>query len=425
MADTDFLALDFLALDFLALLEQGAESWNQWRKNNPDVKPDLRSAYLFGQALSGFNLSEANLERACLIDANLRGANLSKACLRSAYVSSANLENANLSEADLSLGNFSEANFSQATLHSIQANGTNFSQARFTGAFLSSWQIDPNTKLHDLRGSYVYLRSKQRSPEQGKFKPEELAALIKQMPSIEVGSIKAPINGRIDGRIKASAEAKEKASVKTSAKAPTVARSSGHNRPRAVLVGLGSAAIALLGLTTLFRSNSPAPASIEPKSARFAQQLSSVSLPCQDIKVTPTLPGSAAHQYKNGIIYYGEFANGQPADGKGTMVYPSGNRYDGEYQNGDRSGCGVFGFSNGRRYIGQFEADQFNGQGTWILETGERYIGEFKNNQCDGKGTFIFFNGSYKSGIWEKGKLLNDDLSCDQGGLNLPLSSYQ
>lgn len=422
MTDTDFLAPDFLAPDFLALIEQGAEDWNQWRKSNPDIRPDLSSAYLFGTALSGFNLSEVNLERACLIDANLRGADLSRACLHSAYASSANLDSANLSGADLSLGNFSEANFSQATLHSIQANGTNFSQARFTGAFLSSWQIDSHTKLNDLRGSYVYLKSKQRSPEHGKFQPEELAALIRQLPSTE-----------------AQIEPEEAARTNASGKASTVARLRGRHRPGAMQVGLGSAAaIALLGLTVLSRSNSPNPASFDPASsdpssdppaeqsaAPSAQQLSSVSLPCQDVKVTTTLLGSAAHRYKNGVIYYGDFIEGKPADGKGTMVYPSGNRYDGEYKDGDRSGCGVFDFSNGRRYIGQFKADQFNGKGTWILETGERYIGEFKNNQCDGKGIFIFFNGSSKAGLWEKGELLNDDLSCDQGGLNLPISSYQ
>lgn len=409
MADTDFLALDFLAL-----IEQGAESWNRWRANNPEVKPDLSSAYLFGRALSGFNLSEANLERACLIDANLRGADLSSACLRSVYASSANLDSANLNGADLSFGNFSEANLSQAKLYSLQANGTNFSQARFTGAFLSGWQIDPNTKLNDLRGSYIYRGSKQRSPEQGEFQPEELAALIKRLPSPEADSTEAPI------------EPREKAQISTSDKVSAVARLSGRNRPRAVQVGLiSAAAIALLGLTVLSRPNRPNSASAEQTAALLAQQLSSVSLPCQDVKVTTTLLGSAAHQYKNGIVYYGEFIAGKPADGKGTMVYPSGNRYDGEYKDGDRNGCGIFDFSNGRRYIGQFKDDQFNGKGTWILETGERYIGEFKDNRCEGKGTFIFFNGSSKSGVWEKGKLLNDDLSCDQGGLNLPLSSYQ
>ena len=414
MADTDFLALDFLTL-----IEQGAESWNRWRTDHPTVKPDLSSAYLFGRVLSGFNLNEANLERACLIDADLRGADLSRACLRSVYASSASLDSANLSGADLSFGNFSEAHFSQATLYSIQANGTNFSQARFTGAFLSGWQIDPATKLNDLRGRYVYLGSEQRSPEQGEFQPEELAALIKQLPSVETGSAEV-------GSIEAPIRPKEKVQVSTSERASTVARSEGRNRPRAVQVGLGSAAvIALLGLTILSRSNSPDPDLLDQNAALSAQQLSSVSLPCQDVKVTTTLLGSAAHQYKNGIAYYGEFVEGKPADGKGTMIYPSGNRYDGEYKDGDRNGCGVFEFSNGRRYIGQFEADQFNGKGTWILETGERYIGDFKNNRCEGKGTFIFFNGSSKSGVWEKGKLLNDDLSCDQGGLNLPLSSYQ
>ncbi|MGB3297266.1 MAG: pentapeptide repeat-containing protein [Phormidesmis sp.] len=384
--------------DFLALMEQGAAAWNQWRLNHLDVKPDLGAAYLFGRSLNGFNLSEANLERACLIDADLCGANLSKACLQSAYASSANFDNADLSGADLSLCNLAEANFSQATLLGIQANGTNFSQARFTGARLADWQIDAATKLNDLQGSYVYLESKlgskQRSPEQGKLQPEALADLIRQLP-------------------------------RQSASSPKVSSRTRHlrrNRSQALLVGLGSAAIALLGLITFFR---PAKApSVPPTASLSAEQIASTSLPCQNVEVTTTLLSSNAHQYKDGSVYYGEFVNGQPADGRGTMVYPSGNRYDGEYKDGDRNGCGTFKFSNGRQYIGQFKSDQFSGKGTWILETGERYIGEFKENQCSGKGTFIFFNGSSKSGIWEKGKLLSDDLSCDQGGLNLSLSAY-
>jgi hypothetical protein len=36
----------------LAELKRGVESWNQWRKESPEVKPDLSDA----------NLSRANLE---------------------------------------------------------------------------------------------------------------------------------------------------------------------------------------------------------------------------------------------------------------------------------------------------------------------------------------------------------------------------
>ena len=146
------------------------------------------------------------------------------------------------------------------------------------------------------------------------------------------------------------------------------------------------------------------------------------ALPCQEAAPqTPPLE-PLAHTYENGATFYGEFANGQPVDGKGTLIYPTGNRYDGQYENGQRQGCGTFTFANGRRYVGQHQADAFHGKGTWILENGERYIGTFENNKCNGPGTFIFVNGSSKSGIWQQGKLQDSDLSCDKGSLKLPSS---
>ncbi len=381
-------------MDFLALIEQGAEHWNQWRTDHPTVQPDLRTAYLFGQVLDGFNLSEANLERACLISASLRGANLSNAHLQASYASKADLGAANLSGADLSLGNFGEANFSEANLASIRAGGTNFAHACFTGAALANWQIDPMTNLQAVRGSHVYVKSQQRQPRRGQFRPGELAALIAQLPVDQSEATPPALINRQD---------------------PVQRRS-------ALIVTGGTAAIALIAMTATFRSIRPNP-SANQTPAGSVRLSDSVALPCEETSLTTQLTSSAAHKYRDGAIYYGKFADGKPADGKGTMVYPSGNRYDGEYENGYRSGCGTFTFNNGRKYIGQFEADQFHGQGTWILENGERYIGAFKNNRCSGKGTFIFLNGSSKSGTWEEGSLPNSDLSCDQGDLSLPLSS--
>ncbi len=381
-------------MDFLALIEQGSEHWNRWRTDHPAVQPDLRTAYLFGQVLDGFNLSGANLERACLISTSLRGANLSNAHLQATYASKADLSAANLSGADLSLGNFGEANFSDAKLVAIQAGGTNFAHACFTGAYLANWQVDPTTNLQALGGSHIYVRSKQRQPSRGSFRPGELAALIAQLPA-----------------------------GKTNAAAPALInpKEPVQRRSMAIVAG-GAAAIALLAMTATFRlirSDS----SVEQPPVGSVRSDSSVALPCEEVQLTPLLTSSATHTYQNGATYYGKFVDGKPADGQGAMIYPSGNRYDGEYEDGYRSGCGTFTFSNGRRYIGQFEADQFHGQGTWILQNGERYIGAFKDNRCSGKGTFIFLNGSSQSGVWEAGNLLDGDLSCDQGDLNLPLSS--
>src|SRR5262245_9136687 len=37
----------------LEILKLGVETWNQWRDNNPEIKPDLSEAFLHGKALKG------------------------------------------------------------------------------------------------------------------------------------------------------------------------------------------------------------------------------------------------------------------------------------------------------------------------------------------------------------------------------------
>jgi hypothetical protein len=388
--------------DFLALVGQGANFWNHWRSAHPEILPDLGAAYLFGQELSGFDLSGVNLERACLIGANLRAANLQGACLHGVYASSADFSGADLSGADLSTGNFSEANFSKANLSFTQASGANFASACLTGSCLADWMIDPATALNGLRASHVYLGPGDtlRRPKRGAFKPGKLTALLRRSPAAPSAIFS----------IRKFAELKSE--LKTG-----LNNSAWRTDKRHIIVGV-SAAIAILGLTVVW-------AAIQRDQPTLSQRNSAVSisaqksvLPCPEAELL-SLP-AAGYQYDNGAIYYGKLADGQPADGRGTMIYPSNNRYDGEYRNGQRHGCGTFTFKTGGRYIGQFQTDEFSGQGTWILPNGERYIGEFKNNQCSGQGTFIFANGSSKSGVWEKGRLVDSDLSCEQGSLGLP-----
>src|SRR5687768_7481217 len=55
--------------EHVALLKQGVEVWNKWRKENPDVRPDLG-----GMKLTWGKLSAANLR-----GADLNGADLSRA----------------------------------------------------------------------------------------------------------------------------------------------------------------------------------------------------------------------------------------------------------------------------------------------------------------------------------------------------------
>src|SRR5215831_16729858 len=87
--------------EHLAKLLEGVEAWNEWRKVNTEVRPDLNGADLGRADLHGANLSGAHLHGANLHGANLHGANLSGAHLHGANLSRALLVETNLEESDL------------------------------------------------------------------------------------------------------------------------------------------------------------------------------------------------------------------------------------------------------------------------------------------------------------------------------------
>jgi TIR domain-containing protein/pentapeptide repeat protein len=82
--------------EHLEILKQGAEIWNQWRKDNPEVIPDL----------SEVDLSEEDLSEVDLSKADLHGADLSKANLCAAYFHITSLRQVALREADLTRARF-------------------------------------------------------------------------------------------------------------------------------------------------------------------------------------------------------------------------------------------------------------------------------------------------------------------------------
>lgn len=49
----------------------------------------------------------------------------------------------------------------------------------------------------------------------------------------------------------------------------------------------------------------------------------------------------------------------------GIAIYLNGDKYEGDFQDGERYGKGEYTFSDGRKYIGSWENDLFDGQGTF------------------------------------------------------------
>lgn len=96
--------------EHLAKLMEGVDAWNEWRTQNPEIKPDLIKAIL-----QRVNLTRANLSRANLMGANLRGAILIKANLKLANLINANLIGANLTGAILTEAKLTYAKYDSRT----------------------------------------------------------------------------------------------------------------------------------------------------------------------------------------------------------------------------------------------------------------------------------------------------------------------
>ncbi len=131
------------------LLRDGVAIWNLWRKEEPEIRPDLSESKLIVADLRGTDLREADLYRANLSWVKLGGVNLSGADLSRANLYGASLYGANLTNADLS-----GADLSGADLSGARCLLTNFSGATLTGCTvygISAWDLNlDNAKQKDL-----------------------------------------------------------------------------------------------------------------------------------------------------------------------------------------------------------------------------------------------------------------------------------
>ena len=123
--------------EHLAKLKEGVEAWNQWRKQNSAVRPDLRRADLQETDLFEANLSRANLRRTHLNGADLRRADFSQADIRGANLYGANLVGADLREANLHGANLNGAHLNNADLYRADLSTADLGGAELTEADLS------------------------------------------------------------------------------------------------------------------------------------------------------------------------------------------------------------------------------------------------------------------------------------------------
>jgi len=128
----------------LAELRKGLDSWNNWRREHPEIRPMLFGAPLRGWKGTDFNLCNANLIQADLRHARLINTNFHEANLGGAKLNHARLMGANFCRTDLYETDLSNANLTGANLQGTQLARTNFSGATLSGCTiygLSAWNL--------------------------------------------------------------------------------------------------------------------------------------------------------------------------------------------------------------------------------------------------------------------------------------------
>lgn len=74
-----------------------------------------------------------------------------------------------------------------------------------------------------------------------------------------------------------------------------------------------------------------------------------------------------------------------------------------------RSGTGTLRWPSGESYTGQFRNGRRQGQGSFRWPDGRAYVGAWRDGQPDGLGTRIYADGRYKAGYFDRGRYLGPE----------------
>lgn len=123
-------------------------TWNVWRREHPDIVPDLSGAMLAHLDLSYAYLSKTSLNRATLV-----GCNLEFVYAEEADLSEANLEQAKFREGSFRRANLYGARLGERLLEGSTFGGANLARMDFAGADLRTYLYGVDFYGSDLSGA--------------------------------------------------------------------------------------------------------------------------------------------------------------------------------------------------------------------------------------------------------------------------------
>lgn len=132
----------------LEILHSGPEKWNEWRMQNPELKPDLSGLHLKYISLEDINfnsvdlshsiLEQVNLKRALLEHAKAVGSSWKEVNCAASDCSDADFSNARLETCDFSQADLWQTNFADATLVSCTFDEAILTEVDFDRATLQN-----------------------------------------------------------------------------------------------------------------------------------------------------------------------------------------------------------------------------------------------------------------------------------------------
>lgn len=112
----------------------------------------------------------------------------------------------------------------------------------------------------------------------------------------------------------------------------------------------------------------------------------------------------------HGASYHGEW-KGDSKTGYGIQTFPNHDKYEGQWENGVRSGEGVLWIRVGKAatklrklYVGGWKDDKRHGKGTCFFKNNESFQGDWEQGKMHGTGQMRYANGDLYIGSWHNGE---------------------
>ena len=144
--------------EHLAILNLGVEQWNKWRKEHPDVRPQLSAATPGDKDFRGINLRDADLNLATFDNTDFSDASLGWAQASQANFNRAKFERASLYNASFDGSELTGADLGRAKLAGSTLRGTDLVGSNLSGADLSNAELN-GANLRGANLSWAILES--------------------------------------------------------------------------------------------------------------------------------------------------------------------------------------------------------------------------------------------------------------------------